>query len=102
MPPGCDNDHARGTVLCRVVCDCVCFLQAESSNAELTLLVNKLRSEEAGLRDSLAKMGSLNEGLAQDKSDLNNIINQVCVWAYQAITCRRRICSVSLSRLTPP
>lgn len=55
-----------------------CLLQAESSNAELTLLVNKLRSEEAGLRDSLAKMGSLNEGLAQDKSDLNNIINQVC------------------------
>uniref|UniRef100_A0A8C7KRB4 Rootletin-like n=1 Tax=Oncorhynchus kisutch TaxID=8019 RepID=A0A8C7KRB4_ONCKI len=51
--------------------------QAESSNAELSLLVNKLHSEEAALRDSLAKMGSMNEGLAQDKSDLNSIISQL-------------------------
>uniref|UniRef100_A0A8C8DBX3 Rootletin-like coiled-coil domain-containing protein n=1 Tax=Oncorhynchus tshawytscha TaxID=74940 RepID=A0A8C8DBX3_ONCTS len=47
------------------------------SNAELSLLVNKLHSEEAALRDSLAKMGSMNEGLAQDKSDLNSIISQL-------------------------
>jgi hypothetical protein len=51
--------------------------QAESTNAELSLLVNKLHSEEAALQDSLAKMGSMNEGLAQDKSDLNSIICQV-------------------------
>ena len=53
------------------------LFQAESSNAELSLLVNKLRSEEAALRDSLSKMGSMNEGLAQDKTDLNTIISQV-------------------------
>uniref|UniRef100_A0A8C7GH56 Ciliary rootlet coiled-coil, rootletin n=1 Tax=Oncorhynchus kisutch TaxID=8019 RepID=A0A8C7GH56_ONCKI len=49
----------------------------QSSNAELSLLVNKLHSEEAALQDSLAKMGSMNEGLAQDKSDLNSIICQL-------------------------
>ena len=27
--------------------------------------------------DSLSKMGSMNEGLAQDKTDLNTIISQV-------------------------
>lgn len=53
------------------------FLQAESSNAELSLLLNKLQSEDAALRDSLAKMGSMNEGLAQDKADLNTYILQV-------------------------
>lgn len=52
-------------------------LQAEGSNAELSLLLNKLQSEAAALTDSLAKMGSMNEGLAQDKSDLNTYILQV-------------------------
>lgn len=52
-------------------------LQAESRNAELTLLLNKLQSEEAALRDSLAKVGNLNESLAQDKTDLNAYIIQV-------------------------
>lgn len=51
--------------------------QAESSNAELSLLLNKLQSEDAALRDSLAKMGNMNEGLAQDKADLNTYILQV-------------------------
>ena len=40
-------------------------------------MINKFQSEEAALRDSLAKMGGMNEGLAQDKADLNAIINQV-------------------------
>lgn len=52
-------------------------LQAESRNAELSLLLNKLQSEDAALRDSLAKMGSMNEGLAQDKADFNTYILQV-------------------------
>lgn len=51
--------------------------QAESRNAELSLLLNKLQSEDAALRDSLAKLGSMNEGLAQDKTDLNTYILQV-------------------------
>lgn len=53
------------------------FPQAESSNSELSLLLNKLHSEEAALRDTLAKMSSMNEGLAQDKTDLNTYILQV-------------------------
>ena len=53
------------------VCDLCVTLQAEGSNAELSLLINKLQSEDSALRDSLAKMGSMNEGLAQDKTDLN-------------------------------
>lgn len=55
-------------------------LQAESRNAELSLLLNKLQSEDAALRDSLAKVGSMNEGLAQDKVDLNTYILQVCMY----------------------
>lgn len=58
---------------------CLLVSQAESRNAELSLLVNKLQSEEAALRDSLAKVGSLNESLAQDKTDLNTYILQVYV-----------------------
>lgn len=38
-----------------------------------------MRSEQAGLSDSLAKMGALNEGLAQDKVALNRVILQVLV-----------------------
>lgn len=52
-------------------------LQAESKNTELSLLLNKLQSEDAALRDSLAKMGSMNEGLAQDKAALNTYILKV-------------------------
>ena len=45
--------------------------------AELELEINKLRAEEAALRDSLHKMQALNEGLGQDKIELNKIIMQV-------------------------
>lgn len=70
------------SVLCVLLLVCVVLwprvsLQAEGSNAELSLLLNKLQSEAAALTDSLAKMGSMNEGLAQDKSDLNTYILQV-------------------------
>ena len=45
--------------------------------AELELEVNKCKTEEAGLRDALLKMQALNEGLGQDKIELNKIIMQV-------------------------
>ena len=53
--------------------------QAEIAKAELELEVNKVKAEEASLRDALLKMQSLNEGLGQDKIDLNKIIIQVNV-----------------------
>ena len=51
--------------------------QAEIAKAELELEVNKVKAEEASLRDALLKMQSLNEGLGQDKIELNKIIMQV-------------------------
>lgn len=39
--------------------------------------MTKLRAEEASLRDSLSKLGALNESLAQDKLELNRLIAQV-------------------------
>ena len=39
--------------------------------------INRLRSEEASLRDSLLKMQALNEGLGQDKIELNRIVMQL-------------------------
>lgn len=53
------------------------MLQTECKNAELSLTLHKLQSEEAGLRDSLSKLSHMNEGLAQDKADLNAIVMQV-------------------------
>ncbi|XP_039706391.1 putative ciliary rootlet coiled-coil protein 2, partial [Pteropus medius] len=51
--------------------------RAECSNADLELLVTRLKSEGVEQRDSLAKMAGLMEGLAQDKGDLNQQILQV-------------------------
>jgi hypothetical protein len=53
--------------------------RAEMTKAELELEINKVKTEEAGLRDALLKMQSLNEGLGQDKIELNKIIMQVCL-----------------------
>ena len=36
-----------------------------------------MKTEEASLRDALLKMQALNEGLGQDKIELNKIIMQV-------------------------
>jgi rootletin len=44
----------------------------------LEVEINKLKTEEATLRDALLKMQNLNEGLGQDKIELNKIIMQVC------------------------
>ncbi len=51
--------------------------RAEMAKAELELQLNRLRAEEASLRDALLKMQALNEGLGQDKIELNKIIMQV-------------------------
>ena len=51
--------------------------KAELSKAELELEINKVKTEEASLRDALLKMQALNEGLGQDKIELNKIIMQV-------------------------
>ncbi len=48
--------------------------RAEIMKAELELELNKLKSEEAKLRDVLIKMQQLNEGLSADKIELNKII----------------------------
>ena len=39
--------------------------------------INQLKTEEAALKDALLKMQALNEGLGQDKIELNRIILQV-------------------------
>ena len=59
----CDSDEALS--------------KAELSKAELELEINKVKTEEASLRDALLKMQALNEGLGQDKIELNKIIMQV-------------------------
>jgi len=52
--------------------------RSELSKAELQLDLNKLRSEASGLRDALLKLQALNNGLGQDKAELNAMIIQVC------------------------
>ena len=44
--------------------------RAEVAQAESELLVNRLRTDEAGSRDQLAKLSTMNEGLAADKVEL--------------------------------
>lgn len=51
--------------------------KAELQKAELELEINKAKTEEATLKDALLKMQALNEGLGQDKVELNKIIMQV-------------------------
>ena len=48
--------------------------RSESYRAEVELDLSKERSEGAALRDLLCKVQALNEGLAQDKIELNKII----------------------------
>lgn len=54
-----------------------CFSQAEQSIADLTMAQNKLKAEAADLRDVTAKMSALNESLALDKVDLNQLLLKV-------------------------
>ena len=53
------------------------ILQVETTNSEIELALNKLKTEEASLRDQVAKMQNLNEGLAQDKIELYRVIAEV-------------------------
>lgn len=53
--------------------------KAEVAKAELELELNKAKTEETSLRDALLKMQALNEGLGQDKIELNRIIIQVSI-----------------------
>ncbi|KAK2108090.1 hypothetical protein P7K49_013255 [Saguinus oedipus] len=52
-------------------------LKAECSNADLELLVRRLKSEGVQQRDSLAAMATLMDGLARDKSMLNHLTLQL-------------------------
>ena len=51
--------------------------KSEMAKSELEIEISKVRMEAAGLRDALVKMQNLNEGLGQDKDDLNRLIIQV-------------------------
>ena len=51
--------------------------KAEIKCAELELEISRLKTEEAGLRDALLKMQALNEGLGQDKIELNKLVAAV-------------------------
>ncbi|XP_021102989.1 putative ciliary rootlet coiled-coil protein 2 isoform X1 [Heterocephalus glaber] len=51
--------------------------RAESSNADLELLVTRLKSEGVEQRDSLAMMATLVEQLAEDKGSLNHLVLQL-------------------------
>lgn len=55
----------------------ISILQAELTSADFELSLNKLKTEKDALRDSLAKMSALSEGLAQDKVELNRILLRV-------------------------
>ena len=54
--------------------------KAELNKAELELEVNKAKLEEARLQDTIIKMQALNEGLGQDKIELNKLIMHVRVY----------------------
>lgn len=49
----------------------------ESQSAAHERALTKLQNQEAALKDSLAKMAALSEGLAKDKVELNRVLLQV-------------------------
>ena len=51
--------------------------RSEAQKAELELEISKMRTEEAKLRDILIKIQALNDGLGQDKVELNKIIQHL-------------------------
>ncbi len=71
------KSSATGIIDVALVCAEEALSRAEMSKAELELEINKVKTEEASLRDALLKMQALNEGLGQDKIELNRIIMQV-------------------------
>ena len=53
--------------------------RCEIAKAELEVEISRVRMEAAGLRDALVKMQNFNEGLGQDKADLNKLVIQVVI-----------------------
>lgn len=51
--------------------------RSEAQKAELELEISKMRTDEAKLRDVLIKIQALNDGLGQDKVELNKIIQHL-------------------------
>lgn len=49
----------------------------ESHCTAQQLALTKMQTQEAALKDSLAKMAALSEGLAKDKVELNRVLLQV-------------------------
>jgi hypothetical protein len=86
-------------LVCVCVCGCVCFIygccclsiladaltRSESYRAEVELDLSKERSDNGMLRDLLSKIQTLNEGLTQDKIELNKIIFLVRTFAVEFI-----------------
>lgn len=54
----------------------------ESQSAVQERALCKLQSQEAALKDSLAKMAALSEGLAKDKVELSRVLLQVSSRAF--------------------
>lgn len=59
--------------------------RTELSKSELELDLNRLRSEASGLRDALLKLQALNNGLGQDKAELNAMITHVGYKCYSML-----------------
>lgn len=72
-------------IFLQICCIGEALSKAEVTKAELEVEINKLKSEEATLRDALLKMQALNEGLGQDKIELNKIIMQVSVFCGMSV-----------------
>ena len=56
------------------ICLADALSRSENHRSDVEVDLNKERSESAALRDLLCKVQALNEGLAQDKIELNKII----------------------------
>lgn len=70
----------------------------------MELEINKAKTEEATLKDALLKMQAMNEGLGQDKVELNKIIMQVTTPTphTQSLTCllsKKEFVCVNLERV---
>lgn len=61
--------------------------KSEILKADLEQDINRAKLEEATLRDTVLKLSNLNEGLGQDKVELNKIIMMVCTALDQIFIC---------------
>lgn len=56
----------------------------ECKSTAQELILTKLQNQEADLKDSLAKMAALSQGLAKDKVELNRVLLQVSTVGMQS------------------